>query len=74
MRKYVINDGASCLVILTNDACFKQSKIPYLHAAAAVFRAIENRRFLIRAAQSGVSMIISPTGKILKYLNFLNLI
>lgn len=67
MRKYTIKDKADILAILTNDASFGRTKISYLHAAAAVFRAIENRRFVVRAAQSGVSMVVSPTGKILKF-------
>lgn len=66
ISRILTQKGANILIILTNDAWFKKSSIPYLHAANAVFRAVENRRFVIRAAQSGISMIIDPYGRIIK--------
>ena len=56
--------GTNLLINITNDAWFKQSSAPYQHLQASVFRAIENRKFLIRAANTGISCFIDPHGKI----------
>ncbi len=57
--------GASFLVNLTNDAWFGKSSAPYQHLAITAFRAVENRLFIMRAANTGVSAFIAPTGEIL---------
>jgi apolipoprotein N-acyltransferase len=57
--------GAGFLVNITNDAWYKQTSAPYQHLQASVFRAVENRRYLARAANTGVSGFIAPTGKII---------
>ncbi len=43
------------MVNMTNDAWFKDTKEPFMHAQASVFRSVENRRSLVRAANTGVS-------------------
>ncbi len=58
--------GANLLVILTNDAWFGRSSAPYQHFYQAVFRAIENRRYVLRAANTGITGIISPIGEVLE--------
>ena len=63
-----INDGAELLVLVTNDSWFKDSKGVYQHNAQFVFRAVENDRYMLRAANTGVSTIISPEGRILNEL------
>jgi len=60
--------GADFLVNITNDAWFGNSSSPYQHFAASVFRAVENRLPVVRAANTGVSGFISPAGKIISLL------
>lgn len=58
--------GAALLVNLTNDAWYGRSSAPFQHFSMAVFRAVENRRPLVRAANTGISAFILPSGKILE--------
>lgn len=58
-------NGADFLVNITNDAWFGETSSPHQHLAASVLRAVEVRRYLIRAANTGVSGFIAPTGKII---------
>lgn len=60
--------GAEFLVNITNDAWYKRTSAPYQHLQASVFRAVENRLFLARSANTGVSGFISPTGKIISLI------
>ena len=62
-RRFVKN-GAQFLVNITNDAWFGKTSAPYQHLSMAVVRAIENRRFIARAANTGISSIISASGEI----------
>ncbi len=64
-RASVLN-GAQWLVNMTNDAWFKDTNAPFLHLQASVFRAIENRRPVVRAANTGVSGFIDQKGRIIK--------
>jgi len=54
------------LVNLTNDGWFGDSAAQWQHAAAAVFRAVENRRPLIRCANNGVTCWIDDNGRLQK--------
>jgi apolipoprotein N-acyltransferase len=56
--------GANLLVSQTNDAWFGRTSAAYQHFSMGVFRAVENRRGLARAANTGISGFIEPTGKI----------
>lgn len=58
-----VREGARYLVNLSNDSWFGESPMPWVHLNAARLRAIENRRFLLRAATSGISAIIGPDGQ-----------
>lgn len=60
-----VHDGADFLVNITNDAWFGDSGAPRQHMQASVFRAVENKVPVIRAANTGISCFISPAGEIL---------
>ena len=64
LSREFVKRGASFLVNITNDAWYKKTAASYQHAQAAVFRAVENRVFLVRSANTGISAFISPSGKI----------
>ena len=56
--------GANLLVTITNDAWFGRSSAPWQHLAMGVFRAVETRKTLIRAANTGISAFVDPMGRI----------
>lgn len=62
-RAYV-RGGAGMLVNITNDAWFGRSSAPYQHLSMTVFRAVENRVPLVRAANTGISSVIDSKGHI----------
>ncbi|MDH3809726.1 MAG: apolipoprotein N-acyltransferase, partial [Desulfuromonadales bacterium] len=64
-REYV-RQGSDLLVNITNDAWFGKSSAPWQHLAMARFRAIENRVWMARAANTGISAFIAPSGKVVK--------
>ncbi len=64
LSRKLVRNGAEFLVNITNDAWYGVSSAPYQHMALSVFRAIENRRYLVRATNTGVSAIVYPTGKV----------
>jgi len=59
-----VKNGAGLLVNITNDAWYGKTSAPYQHFSMAVFRAVENRRTLVRAANTGISGFIDPSGRI----------
>lgn len=63
VRQFV-RRGSELVVVITNDGWFGTSSAPYQHLRMGVVRAVENRRYVIRAANTGVSAIIDPYGRI----------
>ncbi|MBN1521763.1 MAG: apolipoprotein N-acyltransferase [Candidatus Aureabacteria bacterium] len=63
IRRFV-NLGALFIVNVTNDGWYSFTPCAYQHFSLSIFRAVENRRPLVRCANTGVSAIISPQGEI----------
>ena len=59
-----VGHGANLLVSMTNDAWYGRSSAPYQSMAMTVLRAVENRRALVRAANTGISGFVDPLGRI----------
>ncbi len=64
ISRQLVQEGASFLVNITNDAWFGRTSAPYQHLSMLVLRAIENRRGIARCANTGFSAYILPTGEI----------
>ena len=64
-----VNNGARVMVNMTNDGWFGRTSGPYQHLAMYPFRAVEHRIAVVRAANTGISAFIAPTGQIIRHLN-----
>jgi apolipoprotein N-acyltransferase len=65
VRQFVV-EGSELLTTITNDAWFGETSAPYQHFEQASMRAIENGRYLVRAANTGISGIVDPYGRVLQ--------
>jgi len=68
LSRAFIQKGARFLINITNDGWFKKTSAPYQHLSASVFRAVENRVNVVRAANTGISGFISPSGAIVSLI------
>ena len=66
LSRRFVRSGAEVIVNLTNDAWANSLSSQMQHATMAVFRAVENRRSLVRSTASGQTCAVDPNGKILK--------
>lgn len=64
VRRMVRTADPHLLVTLANDGWFGDSTEPWLHLALARLRAVEHRRWLVRATNGGVSALVDPTGRV----------
>ncbi|MGD9044883.1 MAG: apolipoprotein N-acyltransferase [Desulfobacterales bacterium] len=65
LSRAMVKNDAVLLINITNDAWFGTTSGPYQHFSISVLRAVENRRALARAANTGISGFIDPAGRIL---------
>lgn len=65
LARMMTANGATLLVNLTNDAWYGISSAPYQHFTLALFRSVENKRSLIRSANTGISGFFDPVGRVL---------
>ena len=65
-----VRRGAGVLATITNDGWYGDSAAPRQHLALAMLRAGEARRYLVRAANTGISAVIDPYGRELARLDF----
>jgi apolipoprotein N-acyltransferase len=59
-----VEEGADILVNLTNDAWFGPTSAPFQHLSMSLFRAVETRRPLVRAANTGISAFVDTRGRV----------
>jgi apolipoprotein N-acyltransferase len=65
LARQFVQNGAELLIVITNDAWFQKSGAAYQHLQGSIFRAVENGTWVVRAANTGISCVISPSGKVL---------
>ena len=63
VRGFMLRANANFMAVILNDAWFGDTAEPWIHDALSKFRAVEHRRDLVRAANSGVSSIIDAAGR-----------
>ena len=65
LARRLVAAGANVLVNISNDAWYGDSAAAYQHLEMARLRAIENRRYLLRATNNGLTTLIDPYGRVL---------
>ncbi len=66
--RHFVDHGANMLAVITNDGWYGRSSGPYQHEQFAVLRAIENRRWVVRCANTGISTFIDDRGRFVQSL------
>ena len=64
VSRSLVRNGAEMLAVITNDGWFDGTAGVRQHAAHSVLRAVENGRWVIRAANTGLTMIVDPRGRV----------
>ncbi len=65
LARALAKNGAAFFVNITNDAWYGTSGGPYQHFSMTVFRAVENRKALVRSANTGISGFVNPSGRVI---------
>jgi apolipoprotein N-acyltransferase len=65
LARRFVQDGSQLLTTITNDAWYGRSAAPHQHFQQASMRAIEQGRYLVRAANTGISGVVDPYGRVL---------
>jgi apolipoprotein N-acyltransferase len=72
LARRMVHAGAEFLVNITNDAWFGDTNCPEQHLMLASFRAVENRVYLVRCANTGISAVVDPLGRISERTSLFN--
>ena len=70
LTRQFVNNGAEFITYIVNDGWYPRNPQLDQHARRCIYRAIENRRSVIRCANTGISMIVNPYGNITNRLEF----
>jgi apolipoprotein N-acyltransferase len=65
LQREAVREGSEMLTTITNDAWYGDSSAAYQHFEMATMRAIEQGRYLVRSANTGISGIVDPYGRVL---------
>ena len=71
VRQFV-KKGAQFIVNMTNEAWFGDTEAPYQFLSSTVFRAVENRVYVVRCGNTGISCFIDPYGRIVDRVKDVN--
>lgn len=66
LMREAVNKGSELLTTITNDGWYGTSSAPYQHFEMASMRAIEQGRYLARAANTGISGVVDPYGRVVR--------
>jgi apolipoprotein N-acyltransferase len=64
LARRAVREGSQLLTTITNDAWYGRSAAPYQHFQQARVRAVETGRYLVRAANTGISGVVDPYGRV----------
>ncbi len=70
LSRHLRESGAQLLVNVTNDAWYEKNSAALQHVVYSQFRAAENRRYLLRATNTGVTALIDPLGRVRSRLSW----
>lgn len=66
-----VQNGATVMAVITNDSWWKNTAGHKQHFLYAKLRAVESRRYILRAANTGTSAIIDPKGDVVQSTNYM---
>jgi len=65
LARTFVENGSALLATITNDAWFGRTSAPHQHFELGAIRAVEQGRFLVRAANTGISGAVDPYGRVM---------